>query len=114
MDRCDKYQIYDKWMIEYGRDGVARQRPIKVGICLGTKEKDECLCRGNCKKCDFYPDIREKATKRKNEDLGSKIDGVVAKINKLDLSGYIQDEETRNDIVSELINIKTIIEKRNT
>ena len=29
--------------------------------CYGTKERDMCSCGGDKTKCDFYPDVREKA-----------------------------------------------------
>ena len=29
--------------------------------CLGTKEVDVCQCNGHKRRCDFYPEIREKA-----------------------------------------------------
>lgn len=29
--------------------------------CNGTKERDECSCGGDRTKCDFYPEVREKA-----------------------------------------------------
>jgi hypothetical protein len=29
--------------------------------CWGTRERDECSCGGDKTKCDFYPDVREKA-----------------------------------------------------
>lgn len=32
-----------------------------IGICKGTKERDECKCGGDKSKCDFYPAIREEA-----------------------------------------------------
>ena len=34
-----------------------------VGICNGTKEREECSCGGDRTKCNFYPEIREKAKK---------------------------------------------------
>ena len=34
-----------------------------VGICNGTKEREECSCSGNKTKCDFYPEVRDKANK---------------------------------------------------
>ena len=34
-----------------------------TGSCWGTKERDECSCDGDRAKCDFYPEIREKAKK---------------------------------------------------
>ena len=33
--------------------------------CWGTKERDECSCGGDRTKCDFYPEIREKAKEDK-------------------------------------------------
>nr|DAP55463.1 MAG TPA: hypothetical protein [Caudoviricetes sp.] len=38
-----------------------------VGICNGTKERDECRCGGNPAKCDFYSEIREKAYRQTQE-----------------------------------------------
>lgn len=32
-----------------------------VGICNGTKERDECSCGGDRTKCDFYPEVRKRA-----------------------------------------------------
>ncbi len=30
-------------------------------VCRGTKEIDSCSCQGLMEKCDFYPEVREKA-----------------------------------------------------
>lgn len=38
---------------------------VKYGYCNGTKERDKCSCGGNRTKCDFYPEIREKAMREK-------------------------------------------------
>lgn len=38
----------------------------KYGICLGTKECDECSCGGYESQCDFYPEKRKKAMKTMN------------------------------------------------
>lgn len=32
-----------------------------VGICNGTKERKECSCGGDRHKCNFYPEVKEKA-----------------------------------------------------
>lgn len=32
--------------------------PYTVGICMGTKEMDECRCGGDRRCCDFYPEYR--------------------------------------------------------
>lgn len=44
--QCDCYRI--------GFDGPE---------CTGTKEIDNCNCGGNPAKCDFYPNVRERATR---------------------------------------------------
>lgn len=50
---------YDETEIVYNFFGV--KQPRIIHRCLGTKECDECSCGGNRAKCDFYPEIREKA-----------------------------------------------------
>ena len=42
-----------------------------IGICNGTKEREECSCKGNREKCDFYPEVREKA-KQLNQEYRDK------------------------------------------
>ena len=39
-----------------------------ISICNGTKERDVCSCKGDRAKCDFYPEIREKALKDCKEE----------------------------------------------
>ena len=53
---------YDETEIFYNSFGVRQSKIIQR--CLGTKECDECSCGGDRAKCDFYPQVREKA---KNE-----------------------------------------------
>lgn len=36
-----------------------------VGVCWGTKERDECSCGGDRAKCDFYPEYREQSKTEK-------------------------------------------------
>ena len=38
-----------------------------IGKCWGTKECEECFCKGDRTKCDFYPDIRVKAQREEEE-----------------------------------------------
>ena len=33
---------------------------INVGVCYGTKELDECRCKGDRAKCDFYSEVRKR------------------------------------------------------
>jgi len=42
----------------------------EVGVCWGTKEQEHCYCDGDKKKCDFYPEVIEKA---KQEELLQKL-----------------------------------------
>jgi hypothetical protein len=37
-------------------------------VCYGTKEIDVCSCDGDKSKCDFYPEVREKANPMTNGD----------------------------------------------
>lgn len=40
--------------------------------CNGTKEQELCWCNGDRKKCDFYEDVREKATLEAAQDYYNK------------------------------------------
>ncbi len=35
----------------------------KVGLCVGTQERDACSCGGDKSNCDFYPSVREEEKK---------------------------------------------------
>lgn len=48
-----KYKLCDCFHIEGGNP-----------VCRGTKEKDVCSCNGDRTKCDFYPDVKEKAVEQ--------------------------------------------------
>lgn len=61
MEKCDCYrEEYEisGWLGPYEQIRKLRKR------CTGTRECDECSCGGDRTKCDFYPEVREKA---KNE-----------------------------------------------
>lgn len=65
MDKCDCWYEQMKQVYTYDRftgvcDGVYSK---PVGVCYGNKEKEECQCMGDRGKCDFYPEVREKAMK---------------------------------------------------
>lgn len=40
-----------------------------IGICNGTKERDECSCKGNRAKCDFYSEVRKKARAETKKEI---------------------------------------------
>lgn len=116
MSICKSYELYDRYTFTYDTYTGARiPHKVTVGVCLGTKEQDECSCKGNRCNCDFYADVREKAKQQRREEcISTRIANLIIKLNSLDLSGNIEDETKRSDIVTELLDIKTIIEKRNT
>lgn len=60
MGKCDCYRV-EKKIVGW----CNCNEPIfwSVFRCYGTKERDECSCGGDRTKCDFYPEIREKANK---------------------------------------------------
>ena len=64
---CDCYRIESKRKYTYNpiTRGLDRH-DITVGVCWGTKEMDECSCDGDRTKCDFYPEVREKAIREEN------------------------------------------------
>ena len=63
MDKCDCYYECIKAEPRYSQytGEYVNSVDVKCGVCYGTKERDECSCGGDRTKCDFYPDIREKA-----------------------------------------------------
>lgn len=116
MSLCKNYELYDRYTFTYDTYTGARiPHKVTVGVCLGTKEQDECSCEGNRCNCDFYTDVREKAKQQKREeDIPTRISDLIIKVNGLDLSGYENEEIRRAETVNELVEIKTIIERRNT
>lgn len=42
-------------------------------VCIGTREQDACSCGGDQMKCDFYPEIREKAKTQSEPDIQAAI-----------------------------------------
>lgn len=36
----------------------------EVGYCSGTKNQENCSCDGDRTRCDFYPEVREKAKQK--------------------------------------------------
>jgi hypothetical protein len=68
MTKCDCYHTQEKLQRLYHPfTGEPHPINITVGVCYGTKECDECTCGGDRSKCNFYPEIREKAKKENNK-----------------------------------------------
>lgn len=58
MNKCDGYRTIER--LRYTPFGNYKYYAT-IGVCNGTKERDECSCGGDRTKCDFYPEVREKA-----------------------------------------------------
>lgn len=68
-NKCKCYRTENKNRYTYHPiTGLPIAHNIDVGVCWGTKEMDECSCRGDESKCDFYPEVRERAKKSLVED----------------------------------------------
>ena len=77
MKKCDYYHEGIKAKPRYSQytGDYVGSVDVKYGYCTGTKELDECYCGGDRTKCDFYPDVREKAIKETNTSLYCNYDG---------------------------------------
>lgn len=69
-----------------------------IGICNGTKERDECDCKGNKAKCDFYPEIREEALKHCEEE-NKKLKSKKTRKHIIDTLKYYLDVNEENGVV---------------
>ena len=58
MVKCDYYSEEYEIIGWLGPDEHIRKLRKR---CNGTRERDECDCGGDRIKCDFYPNVREKA-----------------------------------------------------
>ena len=54
-----------------------------IGRCNGTREHDCCVCGGDELKCDFYPEVRDRAQQQITEYK------VKEAINLLKKNGYV-------------------------
>lgn len=64
--KCDSYRTRPRTEYVYS---PSTGQPLTsydhyIGYCNGTREQDECDCGGDRAKCTFYPEVREKATKK--------------------------------------------------
>jgi hypothetical protein len=59
-NKCDCYHTETK-IVFWAPD----EAPIGIttSSCWGTKEREECSCDGDKTRCNFYPEVREKAKK---------------------------------------------------
>ena len=70
-NKCKSYHIQPTLRYTYHPfTGQPIAHDVEVGVCWGTKETDECSCGGDRTKCDFYPEVREKAFKEQEPKFG--------------------------------------------
>ena len=78
MDKCKCYhqqEVFRK--IYYPSLDDTIHKKVTVGVCWGTREKDECTCGGDKSKCDFYPNEEEpKALPKDNSALKEALNAV--------------------------------------
>lgn len=70
MEKCNCYHE-EKRICGWLSPQVPVTKP--VGVCWGTKEREECSCGGDQSKCNFYPEKRADANvgyQRTVDDLG--------------------------------------------
>ena len=67
MIKCDCYCTEEKII---GWHTLVNPKIKIVHKCNGTRERDECSCGGDRAKCDFYPEVREKALKEIKPKFG--------------------------------------------
>lgn len=67
MNKCDCYHTEEKII---GWHTPVDPKTTIVHKCNGTRERDECSCGGDRTKCDFYPEVREKALKEQEPKFG--------------------------------------------
>lgn len=68
MNKCDYYKKRPTHRYTYHPiTGRPIAHDVEVGYCSGTRECDDCNCDGDRTKCDFYPEVREKAQREAAE-----------------------------------------------
>lgn len=78
---CECYTTITKFRpIYHVRSGkIIEYQEEKIGICYGTKDREECLCEGDCMKCDFYDEVRAKANREHAKQVNSTVTTYFAK-----------------------------------
>ena len=69
MKKCDCYCTEEQII---GWHTLVDPKTTIVHKCNGTREREECSCGGDRTKCDFYPEVREKALPKFGEWISVK------------------------------------------
>ena len=92
---CSCYHTEPKTEYRYDTRGNCVTYEHTIGKCWGTKECEECFCKGDRSKCDYYSDIKAKAQKEVMEN--SKEYEITKAIELLTKNGYkVSKGEMRN------------------
>ena len=67
MKECDCYHTEEEII---GWHTPVDPKTKMTSRCWGTRECEECSCGGDPTKCNFYPEVREKALKEREPKLG--------------------------------------------
>lgn len=68
-NKCDCYHTQIEKQHTYHITGEPVYYDAEVSVCYGTKERDRCSCGGDRTKCDFYPEVREKALNEQENNI---------------------------------------------
>lgn len=93
MNKCECYE--EREVIDYYSLNSDRRL---ISICNGTKERDECYCKGNRAKCDFYSEVREKALKHYEEE-NKKLKNEKTRKYIIDILKYYLNTNEENGVV---------------
>ena len=63
---CSCYHEEERAVCTLSPHGTWSQSQQTVGVCWGTKEREECSCGGDKTKCNFYPEKMEAANNDEN------------------------------------------------
>lgn len=106
---CDCYRVRNEI-----KGWIDQDTPIEEQVtrCFGTREADICTCGGDESKCNFYPSVRARAIKEKQENpetVKTLLDKVRQSVKSLDLSSWLSEESKRQNIYELLDKIENMI-----
>lgn len=89
MSKCDCYTTIER--LNY-TPFYTQAYYKEVGICNGTKEREECSCGGDKTKCDFYPEVRDKAKFELEYEMVETNADHIRKMNDKKLAEFLMSE----------------------
>lgn len=101
MKKCDCYR--ERKEAKCSEDGHYYEAPYAE--CWGTKERERCLCKGDARNCDFYPEKRKEA---KTVKSSTHIDDYVNGTQVLYLHPEDFKDEERYETILDFLNVDYI------